>query len=48
MPLTWEVTAYKEGSDLDVAAAFDDTPSHILSTMISSEPVSTRLKMSAA
>lgn len=48
LPLTWNVSTYKEGSEIDVALAFDDAPSYILSAMISEEPVASRVKMNAS
>jgi len=48
LPLTWNVSAYKEGSEIDIAIAFDDEPYLVLSTRISEEPVVSKVKMNAS
>lgn len=48
MPLTWNVSTYKEGSEIDVAIAFDEEPSLVLSTRLTEEPVAAKVKMNAA
>lgn len=48
LPLTWELTAYKDGSVQDRDVAFDDHPGIVLSTIVSSQPMASKIKMSAS
>lgn len=48
MPLTWRVSSYKEGSEVDVAIAFDDEPALVLSTRLTEEPLASKVKMNAS
>lgn len=45
LPLTWEVTAFKEGREIDNESAFDDNPSIVLSARLSSESLASKVKM---
>lgn len=47
LPLTWPITAYKEGNELHVDAAFHEEPSLVLSVRLNDQPVLGKIKMSA-
>lgn len=48
LPLTWDVSAYRECTEIDISIAFNDAPATVLSARISSEPIATKVKMNAA
>lgn len=47
-PLTWDVSTYKDGSEVDIAIAFSDEPPVTLSSLFSEIPISLKLKMNAS
>lgn len=47
LPLTWNIIPYRDGSEIDIAMAFDDLPPRIMSTHLSEQPLATKIKMSA-
>lgn len=47
MPLTWNVSSYKEGVEIDNALAFDVDPYIVLSTRLSEEPLASKVKMNS-
>ena len=47
MPLYWEVTAYKDGSKTSADIYLDNKPSIVLSTIITNNPINTKVKMSS-
>lgn len=48
LPLTWGVTTYREGTEIDVQIAMDDIPAIILSVRLNNEPIVNKVKMSAS
>lgn len=48
LPLTWDITSYKEGNEIDNFAAFEDLPEINLSVMCTNVAVSNKVKMNAA
>lgn len=47
IPLTWDITAYKEDNELDLDAAFDGNPKVTLSAIVSGGSISNKIKTKA-